>query len=98
MLVVLIADEDSEVFGDWQELSSGCCYTLKSSEKCCLGGARDGHETTQDAAAGMQQEDSTSPRQTNFFRQLLTEFGAAKEKVHYQRLSHYITCRLHSHQ
>lgn len=55
MLVVLIADEDSEVFGDWQELSSGCCYTLKSSEKCCLGGARDGHETTQDAVAGMQQ-------------------------------------------
>ncbi|KAF7508258.1 hypothetical protein GJ744_009403 [Endocarpon pusillum] len=45
MLVVLIADEDSDVFGDWQELSSGCCYTLKRSEKCYLGGARDGHET-----------------------------------------------------
>lgn len=39
MLVVLIAEEDFVVFGDWQELSSGCNYTLKRREKRCLGKA-----------------------------------------------------------
>ncbi len=41
MLVVLIAEDDSVVFGDWQELSSGCYYyTLKRHEKCCPGGGQ----------------------------------------------------------